>query len=92
MHTTALSFPLTVPPWQKPTSVIRVLRGSQRLRNRIPGPAVIKPQSKWTVLAAIVLAVSLHIAPVAIVEMKVNTLPVETTQALNRDTVSTTAD
>jgi hypothetical protein len=44
------------------------------------------------VLAAVVLSVALHIAPVAIVQMKMDTPPVEITQALNRDSIATTVD
>jgi len=81
MHTTALKLPVTVPPWHKPTSVIRVLRRRRPEPRRVAGPAMNRPQSKWTVIAAVVLAVAFHIAPVAIVEMKLETPPVEITQA-----------
>jgi hypothetical protein len=92
MHTTALAFPLTIPPWQKPTSVIRVLPRPRPKPRRVPGPAVNKPQSKWTVLVAFVLAVILHIAPVAFVEMNHDVPPVQTTHALNNHTTPPTAD
>ena len=92
MHTTALKFPVTVPPWQKPMSVIRVLRRPRPEPRRVSGPALNRPQSKWTVLLAVVLAVLLHIAPVAIVEMKLNTPPVEITQAVKNNPIPTTAD
>ena len=87
MQTTALNFPVTVPPWKKPMSVVRVLR--RRLaRKRVPGPAMIKPQSKWTVLASVVLAVILHVTPVVILQMDLEAPPVEFAQALHDDTVS----
>jgi hypothetical protein len=81
MHTTALHLPLTVPPWQKPTSVIRVLPKPQPESKRVPGPALIKPQSKWTVVVAFVLSMLLHVAAVAIVEIDLSRPPVEITQA-----------
>jgi hypothetical protein len=92
MHTTALAKPQTVPPWQKPTSVIRVLPRARPESRRGPGAAVTNPQSRWTVIAAFVLAVILHVAPVAILEMKLDTPRVEITEALNKDTSATTAD
>jgi hypothetical protein len=77
MQTTALELPLTAPPWQKPTSVIRVLRRPRPELKRAAGPAMNKPQSKWTVVVAFVLAVVLHVAPVAIVKMQREAPPVE---------------
>ena len=92
MQTTALEFPLAVPPWQKPTSVIRVLRRPRPEPKRVPGPVLNRPQSKWTVLVAFVLAAILHVAPIAIMEMKPDTPPVEITQALKNDPIPTTVD
>ena len=92
MHTTALKFPVTVPPWQKPTSVIRVVRRPRPELGRVSGPALNRPQSKWTVLVAVVLAVILHLAPVAIVEMKLDRPPVEITQAVENNPIPTAAD
>ena len=92
MHTTALAFPLTVPPWHKPTSVIRVLPPSRPEPKRVPRPALNKPQSKWTVVAAFVLAVILHVAPVSIVQMNLAAPPIGTVEALDATTVPTTAD
>jgi hypothetical protein len=90
MPTTALVLPLTVPPWHKPTCVVRVLPRSRPRRG--PGPAVTRPQSKWTVLAAFVLAVILHLAPVAIVEMSLERPWVEITQAFKHDTAPRAVD
>jgi len=53
-------------PWKKPPSVIRVMR---RRKRKGPGPAIYKPGSKWTVVAAFILSIALHFAAVAIVEM-----------------------
>ena len=92
MQTTALEFPVTVPPWQKPTSVIRVLRRPRLKPKRVPSAAVNKPHSKWTVLAALILAVLLHVAPVAIVEMKLEGPPLETAQAIDHNTAPTAVD
>lgn len=92
MHATTLKTGPAVPPWQKPTAVIRLLRRPRPKAKRVSGPAVDEPPSKWTVLAAVVLSVALHIAPVAIVQMKMDTPPVEITQALNRDSIATTVD
>ena len=89
MHTTALGFPLTPPPLHKPASFIRVLRRPRPERKRVPAPALIKPQSRWTVVAALVLAVILHVAPVVIAEMKLDTPRVETTQALSAGGIPT---
>jgi hypothetical protein len=92
MRTTTLKSGPAVPPWQKPTAVIRVLRRPRPEPKRASGPAVDEPPSKWTVLAAVVLSVVLHIAPVAIVEMKIDAPPVEVTQALSNDPIPTTVD
>lgn len=92
MQTTALRFPVPAPPWQKPTSVIRVLRRPRPRPKPMPGPAVNRPQSKWTVIVAFVLAVLLHIAPVALVEMKVDMPPVEITQTVNHDVIQKTVN
>ena len=90
MHTTTLDFPLTIPPWQKPTSVIRVLR-RRPVPTRVSAPVMNRPESKWTVIAAIVLAVICHIVPVAIVEMKADRTPAEITQAVKSNSIPTTA-
>jgi hypothetical protein len=92
MHTTALKLPLTVPPWQKPASVIRVLRRPRPEAKRVPGPALNKPQSKWTVLVAFILSVLLHVAAVAIVQVDVDRPPVEMTQAVSNKPIPTTLD
>jgi len=92
MHTTALHLPLTVPPWQKPTSVIRVLPKPRLVAKRVPGPALIKPQSKWTVIAAFVLSLLLHVAAVTIVQVDLDRPPVEMTQAVSNNPVPTTTD
>jgi hypothetical protein len=91
MHTTALKLPVTVPPWQKPTSVIRVLRRPRPVPTRVSAPVMSRPESKWTVVGAIVLAVICHIVPVAIVEMKADRTPAEITQAVKNNSISTTA-
>jgi hypothetical protein len=91
MHTTALPLRLTIPPWQKATSVIRVLRRPRVQPRRVSGPAVNTPQSKLTVLVAFVLAVILHVAPV-VVELKLDAPPVEITQSLNHDILPSTAN
>jgi len=52
-------------PWKRPPSVIRVIRR----KRKGPGPAIYKPGSKWTVVAALILSIALHLAAVAIVEM-----------------------
>jgi len=52
--------------WKRPPSVIRVMR---RRKRKGPGPAIYKPGSKWTVVAAFILSIALHLAAVAIVEM-----------------------
>ena len=90
MHTTALDFPLTVPPWQKPTSVIRVLPKPEG--KRVPAPALNKPQSKWTVVTAFVLSILLHVGAVAVVEMDLDRPPAEVTQAVSNNPVPSTAD
>ena len=90
MHTTTLDFPLTIPPWQKPTSVIRVAPKPQE--RRVAGAALPRPESKWTVIAAFVLSVLLHVAAVAIVQVDVDRPPVETTQAVSGNSVSTPVD
>lgn len=92
MHSTALKFPVAVPPRQTPTSVIRVLRRPRPEPRRMSGPALNRPQSRWTVVAAVVLAVALHIGPVAIVEMKLDPPPVEITQAVKSNPIPATAD
>jgi len=92
MHTTALKSPLAVPPWQKPTSVIRVLRRPRPEARRMLGPALNKPQSKWTVLAAFILSLLLHVAAVAIVQVDLDRPPVEMTQAVSNKSVPTTPD
>jgi hypothetical protein len=51
--------------WKRPPSVIRVVRR----KRKGPGPAIYKPLSKWTVVAAFILSIALHLAAVAIVEM-----------------------
>jgi len=43
---------------------------------------IYKPESKWTVVAAFILAVALCIGTVAIVEMKQEQAPVEVAQHL----------
>jgi hypothetical protein len=91
MQTTALEFPVTA-PWQKPTSVIRVVRRPRSEPKRTPGPAINKPQSKWTVLVAFVLAVVFHIAPVVIEQMSLDAQPVEFAKALTDNTVHKTVD
>ena len=89
MRTSALEFPATRPPWQKPTSVIRVLRRPRPEPKRVPAAAVNRPQSKWTVVIAIVLSVALHIAPVAIIQMSLEERPVEFAQSLDDKTSAT---
>jgi hypothetical protein len=88
MHTTALKFALTVPPGEKPTSVIRVLRRPRPEPRRVSRPAMNDPQSKWTVVVAFALAVILHVAPFAIVEMK-HDPPVEVTQGVKNNPTTT---
>ena len=51
--------------WKRPPSVIRVMRR----KRKGPGPAIYKPGSKWTVVAAFIVSIALHLAAVAIVEM-----------------------
>ena len=91
MHTTALKLPVTVPALQKPPAVIRVVRWPRPEVRRVSGAALNRPQSKWTVVAAVVLAVILHIAPVAIVEMKLDRPSVEITQTLNNNPIPPSA-
>ncbi len=90
MHTTALDFPLTVPPRQKPTPVIGVLPKSEV--RRVAGAALNRPQSRWTVVAASVLSILLHVAAVAIVEMDLDRPPAEVTQAVRNNPAPGTAD
>jgi hypothetical protein len=90
MHTTTLAFPLTVLPRQKPASAIRVLPEPQG--KRIPGPALNRPQSRWTVVAAFALSVLLHVAAIAIVEMDLDRPPADITRTVNINSTSTAAD
>jgi hypothetical protein len=92
MHTTALHSPVTVPPWQKPTSVIRVLRRPRPGARRVPGPALNKPQPKWTVVAAFILSLLLHVAAVAVVQVDLDKPPVEIAQSVSNKPVLTTPE
>jgi hypothetical protein len=92
MHATALKLPPAAPPWEKPTSVIRVLRRPRPKTKRGPGAAVSKPSSKWTVLVAFILAIVLHLAPVMILEMTPDRPAVETTLALDNSTTPASVD
>ena len=47
------------------------------------GPALNKPQSKWTVVLAFVLAAVCHVAPVALVEMNRDVQPAEVSKAID---------
>jgi hypothetical protein len=40
-----------------------------RLLQKAPTPAIYKPGSKWTVVAAFILSIALHIGAVALLEM-----------------------
>jgi len=90
MHTTALDFPLTVPPWQKPASAIRVLPKPEV--KRVAGAALARPQSKWTVIAAFVLSILLHVGAVAIVQVDLDRSPAPTTQAVSGNSISIPVD
>ena len=89
MHSTALHFPLTVPPWKKDTTAIRVL--PKPAGKRVAGAALNRPQSKWTVIVAFVLSLLIHVAAVAIVEMDVDRPSVQTT-AISNNSISTAVD
>ena len=88
MHSTSLDFPLTVSPWQKPTSAIRVL---PKLEDKsVAGATLNRPQSKWTVIVAFVLSLLIHVAAVAIAEMDAHKPSLKTTPAVSsiyRDTL-----
>lgn len=45
----------------------------------MPSIAVYKPGSKWTVVAAFIVAVALHVGAVMWVEMQENKRPIEVT-------------
>ena len=90
MHSTALHFPITVPPRKKETTAIHVLPKPER--ERVAGAALNRPQSKWTVIVAFVLSLLIHVAAVAIVEMDVDRPAVETTQAVSGSSISMSAD
>ena len=90
MHSTALHFPLTVPSLQKDTTALHVLPKPDG--KRVAGAALNRPQSKWTVIVAFVLSLLIHVAAVAIVQMDVDRPPVETTQAVSGNSISSAAD
>jgi hypothetical protein len=86
MHSTALHFPLTVPPWKEDTTAIQVLPKPQS--RRVGTAALNRPQSKWTVIIAIVLSVLIHVAAVAIVQPDVDRPPVATTENVSGNPTS----
>jgi hypothetical protein len=92
MQTTDITFPRTVPQWQRSPSIIRVVRPRRSARLKMSGAALYTPPAKWTALAAFVLAVALHLAPVAIMEMKLDATRVEVAHAIDDNSILKAVD
>jgi len=77
MQITDVETPLRTTPQTRAPYVIQVIRPK-----KVASPAMYKPLSKWTVVAAFILAVAVHIGAVAFVGMKGEQTAVKVAQTL----------
>lgn len=77
MQVTDAETSMRTTPRTRAPYVIQVIRPK-----KVASPAIYKPLSKWTVVAAFILAVALHIGAVAFVGMKGEQAAVKVAQTL----------